>query len=132
MIRLTSENIKQIYAMVVKETGGAYGIRDEALLASACEGIFQTFGGCELYSSLEKKGTRLGYSLVTGHAFLDGNKRIGLLAMLAFLSINGVELKFSDDEMVEIALGLASGRVLYEELLEWIIRHEDSGGMDER
>lgn len=47
MIRLNVENIKEIYALIVKETGGSYGIREESLIASACDGIFQTFGGAD-------------------------------------------------------------------------------------
>ena len=131
MIRLTDENIKEIYALVVKETGGAYGIRDEALLSSVCDGIFQTFGGVELYPSLEEKGTRLGYSLISSHVFLDGNKRIGVLAMITFLSVNGVSIGCSDDEIVEIGLGTAADRISYEGLLAWIISHEYRGENDE-
>lgn len=132
MIRLTAENIKEIYALVVKETGGFYGIREESLLASACDGIFQTFGGVELYPSLEEKSARLGYSLISCHSFADGNKRIGVLAMLTFLAVNGVSIKCSDDEIVEIGLGTASDRISYDDLLGWIISHERRGEKNER
>lgn len=129
MIRLTTENIKAIYALVIKETGGSYGIREEALLSSACEGIFQTFGGEELYPTLEEKGAMLGYSLISCHSFVDGNKRIGILAMLTFLSVNGVNVECSDDEIVAIGLGTASDKISYKELLNWIIHHERTGGI---
>lgn len=131
MIRLTTENIKEIYALLVKETGGSYGIREEYLLASACEGIFQTFGGTELYHSLEEKAARLGYSLISCHSFVDGNKRIGVLAMLTFLAVNGVAIECMDDEIVEIGLETASDRISYEGLHDWIISHEYRGENDE-
>lgn len=130
MIRLTAENIKEIYALVLKETGGSYGIREESLLASACDGIFQTFGGMELYPSLEEKGARLGYSLISCHSFVDGNKRIGVLAMLTFFAVNGVLIECSDDEIVEIGIGTAAGRISYEGLLDWITSHEFIGGKE--
>ena len=132
MIRLTVENIKEIYALIVKETGGSYGIREESLLASACEGIFQTFECVELYPSIEEKGAMLGYSLISCHSFVDGNKRIGILAMLTFLSVNGVDIECTDEEIVSIGLGTASGKISYEGLLDWIIHHECIGESDER
>ena len=124
MIRLTVDNIKEIYALIVRETGGSYGIREESLLASACEGIFQAFGGIELYPSLEEKGARLCFSLISCHSFIDGNKRIGVLAMLTFLRLNGIRIECNDEEIVEIGLGIASDRISYEELLDWITHHK--------
>ena len=72
---------------MVEETGGSFGIRAEELLDSALEGIFQTFDGKELYPTKEEKGARLGYSLISSHAFIDGNKRIGMYVMLTFLEL---------------------------------------------
>ena len=71
MIRFTEDQIKLIYQLLIQETGGSFGIRDENLLDSAINGIYQTFDGKELYPTKEEKGARLGYSLVANHAFLD-------------------------------------------------------------
>jgi len=57
------------------------------------------------------------------HAFIDGNKRIGILAMLIFLEINGVELVYSDKELIALGLGLANGNLDDKALLNWIINH---------
>ena len=124
MIRLTEDHIKLIYKMIIQESGGSFGIRDENLLGSAINGIYQTFAGKELYPSKEEKGARLGYSLVSNHAFLDGNKRIGVHIMLTFLEINGIHLEYTDDELIELGLGLASGKIDYDTLLEWVYEHE--------
>lgn len=91
---------------------------------SALEGIFQAFGGKELYPSKEEKGACLGYSLISNHAFLDGNKRIGVYVMLTFLEVNGIRLDCTDEELIEIGLGVASGSITYEALLDWILDHE--------
>lgn len=124
MIKFTDERVLLLYKYMIEETGGAFGIRDEALLDSALEGIFQTFEGKELYPSKEEKGARLGYSLISNHAFLDGNKRIGVYVMLTFLEVNGIRLDCTDEELIEIGLGVASGSITYEALLNWIVNHE--------
>lgn len=124
MIKFTDERVLILYKYMIEETGGAFGVRDEALLDSALEGIFQTFGGKELYPSKEEKGARLGYSLISNHAFLDGNKRIGVYVMLTFLEVNGIRLDCTDEELIDLGLGVASGSITYEALLDWILEHE--------
>ena len=54
------------------------------------------------------------------HAFIDGNKRIGMLVMLTFLELNGVKIDCTDEEIVEIALGIASGKTIYKAILDWV------------
>lgn len=123
MIRFSEEKVKLLYRLMVEETGGSYGIRDEELLRSALEGIFQTSDGKELYPTKEEKGARLGYSLISDHAFVDGNKRIGIYVMLTFLEVNGIPLECTEEELANIGLAVASGEKKYEELLEWVRKH---------
>ena len=75
MIKFSKEKVELLHQLMAQETGGAVGLRDEGLLDSALEGIYQSFGGKELYPSKEEKGARLGYTLISNHAFLDGNKK---------------------------------------------------------
>ena len=105
-------------------TGGSDGIRSMDLLESALEGAFATFGGEELYPTLEEKGARLGFSLISNHAFIDGNNRIGAFVMLVFLEINGVTLDCTDDDVIAIGLGVAAGKMDYEDLLKWVLGHK--------
>lgn len=128
MIRLTEERLLRLYSLMAERTGGSAGIRDKGLLDSALDGIFQSFSGKELYPSLKEKGARLGYSLISNHAFIDGNKRIGIFAMLVFLEVNGIRIGCTDDEIVEAGLGVASGTLGYEELLGWVLSHEGDQG----
>lgn len=123
MIRFSKDKVELLHQMIAEETGGAIGIRDEGLLESAIEGIFQTFGGRELYPTKEEKGARLGYMLISNHAFLDGNKRIGMHVMLTFLEVNGIRINCSDDDIIEAGLGVASGKMDYGDLLKWVLKH---------
>ena len=122
--RLSSDMVKLMHKMIAEETGGSIGIKDEGLLDSALENAFLTFDGKELYPSKEEKGARLGYSLISNHAFVDGNKRIGMHIMLLFLELNGVHLNIKDKDIVEAGLGVASGEMKYEDLLKWINDHK--------
>ena len=79
-----------------------------------------TFGGEDLYPTVEEKGARLGFNLISNHAFVDGNKRIGIYIMLVFLEINGVRIHPSVNEVARVGLAVAAGEMDYEALLEWI------------
>lgn len=120
MIKFTKERVLLVYQMIVNETGGEFGIRSEELLESAIEAPFQSFDGKELFPSKIEKAARLGYGLVANHPFLDGNKRIGVHIMISFLEVNGIHLDFSDDIITDIALGVASGKYKYEDVLRII------------
>lgn len=124
MIKFDKEKVLLLQQLVIKSSGGTAGVRDFGLLDSAIESVYQTFDGVELYPSKEEKGARLGFCLVSNHAFVDGNKRIGLLVMLSFLAINGIKMKYSDDELIEIGLSLADGKMKYEDLLGWVKSHK--------
>lgn len=120
MIKLNKEKVMLLHEMLAKQTGGSTGIRDTDLLESALESAYQTFGGVELYPSVEEKGAWLGYALISNHAFVDGNKRIGMLCMMVFLELNGVRINPTNESFFETGIGVASGKMKYEDLLHWI------------
>ena len=74
--------------------------------------------------STDKKAARLEYGLVKDHPFVDGNKRIGAHAMLVFLALNGIEMDYTQEELTDAFLNLASGKIGFEELLQWVLAHE--------
>ena len=80
MIKFSKDKVLLLHKLIAQETGGSIGVRDEALLDSALENAFAGFGGQEFYPTKEEKGARLGYALISNHAFVDGNKRIGIPA----------------------------------------------------
>lgn len=124
MIKLSKEKVLLLHELLTAETGGDPNIRDFDLLDSALESAFQTFDGAELYPTKEEKGARIGYALISNHAFVDGNKRIGMLVMMTFLEVNGIRLRPTVDDVVRVGLGAASGEMKYDELLEWIYDNE--------
>lgn len=124
MIILSKEQVLKLHASLIKATGGSEGIRDEGMLDLALNNPFQSFGGKELYPSIQAKAARLCFGLVKNHAMLDGNKRLGTHVMLVFLALNGFELYYSQKELSDVILALASGNIGEKELLQWIIEHQ--------
>lgn len=123
MIKFSKEKVLLLHQIMAEATGGDVGLRDEALLESAIENIFATFDGAELYPSKEEKAARLGFSLVSNHAFVDGNKRIGMYIMLSFLELNGIKIEATNEEVASLGLAVASGKSGYEDILDWIKKH---------
>ena len=123
MIRLTKQQVILLHRDVIAQSGGSPEIRDEGLLESALNAPFQTFAGMELYPTIIDKAAHLGYSLIKNHAFVDGNKRIGTHVMLAFLMLNGIDVDYEDEELIQLILGVAAGKISSEQLLAWLQAH---------
>lgn len=123
MIQFSKDRVLLLHKILAEATGGAVGIRDETLLDSALESAYAGFGDKEFFPSKEEKGARLGYALISNHAFVDGNKRIGVYVMLSFLEMNGVPIQCTDDELVHVGLSVADGSMKYDELLQWVLEH---------
>ena len=121
MKRLSVERIEQIHHLMIEETSGMDGVHDEGLLESAVNAPFQTFDDVPLYKTIEAKAARLGYSLINNHAFIDGNKRTGMMAMLLFLELNGAGKDYTDEEIIRVGLALADGSMDDKALLDWIL-----------
>ena len=124
MKKLSKKQILMLHKQLIQQTGGSDGVRDYNLLDAALEAPVQCFDGQELYPTLQAKAARLGYGLIKNHCMLDGNKRIGAHAMLVFLALNGIELNYTQKELYEIILSIASGDQEYEHLLHWLLAHQ--------
>ena len=125
MKKLSKEQILMLHTQLIQQTGGSDGVRDYNLFDSALETPFQSFGGDELYPTIQAKAARLGYGLIKNHCMIDGNKRIGTHAMLVFLALNGIELKYTQKELYETILDVAAGNIEYEGLLQWVLDHQN-------
>ena len=123
MIKISKEKALLLHQLMAEATGGSVGVRDSALLESALESCFATFDGVDLYPTKEEKGARLGYALISNHAFVDGNKRIGVYLMTTFLEMNGIRLQATNEEIVQIGLSVADGSMKYDDLLAWVWTH---------
>ncbi len=124
MIKLSKEQILMLHSQLIEATGGSDGIRDEGMLESAISNPFQSFGGEELYPSIQSKAAQLCYGLVKNHPMIDGNKRIGTHAMFVFLTLNGYELQYTQSELSDTILSVAAGNLGANDLLKWIIEHQ--------
>jgi len=125
MIKLSKEQVLMLHTQLIRQSGGSDGIRDVNLLESALDTPFQSFGGEELYPTIQAKAARLVYGLIKNHSMIDGNKRIGAHALLVFLALNGIELKYTQKELYEIILAVAAGQKEYEDLLKWVLKHQN-------
>ena len=124
MIRLTVDEVLLLHEKLLAATGGSPGLRDRGLLESAVWSADAAFGEVEQYPTVEEKAARLAYALVSNHAFVDGNKRVGMLAMLVTLALNGITLRYTQEELIALGLDAASGRAGYEEILAWVRAHQ--------
>ena len=120
MIEFSAEKVLLLHQLLTQETGGDPELRDIGLLDSALKQAFQSFGGQELYPTKEEKGARLGYSLISNHAFVDGNKRIGMYVMLTFLEVNGIRLNPTNEDVARVGWAVASGEMDYDALVQWV------------
>lgn len=123
-MNVPKEQIILLHEQLIKETGGINGLRDEALLDSAVNAPFQKFDNKDLFPTIQQKAARPGYGLIKNHAFVDGNKRIDVHAMLVFLALNGIEIEYTQKDLYEVILDLASGKLQFEDTVQWIIIHQ--------
>ena len=123
MTRFSREKVLLLHQLITQETGGEVGLRDQTLLDAALAAAFAGLADREFYPSKEEKAAKLGFDLISNHAFLDGNKRIGMYVMLTFLEANGIALEATNDEVAETGLAVAAGQMSYEALLTWVKVH---------
>ena len=124
MIKFSRDKVLLLHQIISQETGGDPNLRDINLLDSALESAFLTFDGKELYPTKEEKAARIAYSLMSNHAFVDGNKRIGMYVLLSFLETNGIKIHPSNEEVVRVGLATAGGEMKYKDILAWILENE--------
>ena len=104
------DEVLAIHAHLIDRYGGALGIRDSAQLESALAMPQATFAGTELHATLYEQAAAYLFHVVKNHPFVDGNKRVGLALALAFLRLNDPAIRATDDELVELVLGVAEGK----------------------
>ena len=123
MKKLNQEQVLKLHSLSINETGGLDGVRDMGLLDSSLQSPFQSFAEEDIYPTIQGKAARICFLLIKNHPFLDGNKRIGILILLVFLEINGISLDCTDNELIDLGLGIASGNLDSEYVSQWIIIH---------
>ncbi len=107
---LTMSEVLLILQDQVRRYGGAYGVRDPALLSSALAMPSATFEGKYLHKGLFEQAAAYAFHICQNHPFIDGNKRTALASALVFLSLNGIELDDPKEDLYKLIMGVASGK----------------------
>lgn len=115
---LSLDNVLRLHDFSIERFGGASGLRDMALLESAVMMPQASFGGQHLHPDVPSKAAAYLYHISQAHAFIDGNKRTAMAAALTFLRLNGHDVDANDDDLIEIGLGVAAGKIDKDELTE--------------
>ena len=123
MIFFSFEQVLKLHSSLIEKTGGIDGVRDKNLLDSALKAPFQTFGGNELYPDVYDKASQVCYSMIENHPFADGNKRIGVHLTLLFLKLNRAEIEYTQKELSDFGLSVASGKMSKDEIKAWLLAH---------
>lgn len=125
MKKITLEELLIFHEKITDQTGGSRGVRDEGLLQSALSRGDVTFDGQELYTPDERKIAVIAHSLIANHGFVDGNKRIGVAVMILLCKLNHIELKYTQQELIDLGLAVASDFQDEEDIFNWIIAHKE-------
>ena len=120
------EDVLLLHEFSIKDFGGASGIRDIGLLESAIARPFQTFGGEDLYPSPFDKAAAIGESLIGNHPFVDGNKRTGILAIVALLKEHDMEVNADSDDLYQFTISISTGEIKFEQIVEWLKNNSQS------
>ncbi len=121
MIWLTNAMVETFHRESLVMFGGGDGLRDAGLLASALARPQNVFA-YEPEADVFRLAASYCHGIVKNHPFVDGNKRTGTLAAIAFLALNGVEVVFDEPDIVVMVIGLASSEVSEEQMADWLRR----------
>lgn len=120
---LRLNEIIEIHSDQIARYGGSAGIRDMGLLQSAVAMPMSSFGGQYLHTDLYEMAAACLFHLVKNHAFVDGNKRVGTVAALVFLELNGVEVEADETEFERLVLSVAENKTSKSAVAEYLRRN---------
>ena len=123
---LAVDDVILLHQKSLERFGGASGIRDVALLESAVEHVRMVLFGKPIYNDVFLIAAVYCFHIIKNHAFVDGNKRTGLLAALTFLSLNGITLKSNQNELYKITMLVATSKLSKEKLAEFFLKNSYS------
>jgi len=120
---LSVENILSIHTRMISEFGGMPGVADQGLLESAVSMPTAGLAGKFLHKRLPAMAAAYLFHICKNHPFLDGNKRVAVAASEVFLSINGMRLDVTNEELKELCLGVAAGEISKNEAVVFFDKH---------
>lgn len=120
---LSLDQILSLHDDQIRRYGGSRGTRDLGLLQSAIGTVTATFGGAFLHETLFEMASAYLFHICRNHPFLDGNKRTAIAAALTFLEMNGVEIEADEDDLYDLVVGVAVGKVTKAEVAVFFQAH---------
>lgn len=111
------------HAQLVRQFGGATGLRDPGILVASLKRPFATFGGEDLFPTAFDKAAAMMHGIITGHPFIDGNKRTGYQLGRLLLQEGGYDVEASEDERYAMVIRAASGQMEVEDIKAWLTDH---------
>ncbi len=117
---ISLKDVLYIHKQAISKFGGTVGVRNYDLLESAIKRPYMTFDKMELYPNIEDKASAILESIVKNHPFIDGNKRTGYILMRYLLLESGRDIQASKNEKYELVIGVAEGKISFEEIQNWI------------
>ena len=120
---LTFDETIEIHAYQIAHFGGSDGLRSPDMVESAIGMPSSTFSGEYLHPTVPDMAAAYLFHLVENHPFLDGNKRVGTMSALVFLELNGYDFDASDDELTDVVLQVAGGKMPKDALSRFFRQH---------
>lgn len=123
MIYFSVAEILNFHDRILERFGGHPGMREMGLLESALEQPGLRVFGEEVHPTLELKAAAYLYHLAQNHPFVDGNKRTAYTAFALFARVNGLTIQASENELFDLTLAVANGRMDKAQIAEWLAEH---------
>lgn len=120
---LSLDDVLALHADQIERYGGSHGVRDLGLLQSALAMPEASFGGTFLHATMEEMAAAYLFHIAQNHPFIDGNKRIALMATIAFLGLNDLDLDAPDNDLERLVLGVAGAKITKAEAAVFLKKH---------
>jgi len=122
MKNITIEQAIYIQNKSIDIHGGTHGIKNIGLVESSLNSGLATFSGEDLYPTIEDKISMISYSFIKNHGFEDGNKRVGITVLLVLSKLNGINLKYTQKELISLGLGVAEGSLNKDDIKGFLLK----------
>lgn len=119
----TLDEIELLHMQIIDASGGSQGIRDRRRLESAIAAQSQDVFGKKLYETTHEIAAAVAKGIIADHAFVDGNKRTGIMAAVIFLERNGVKTCIADQELEDFAVQIAVDHLDVDMIAQWLREH---------
>ena len=122
----TLEEIELLHMQIIDASGGSHGVRDRGRLESVVAVQTQEVFGKKLYEAVFEVAGALAKGIIADHAFVDGNKRTGIMSAVVFLERNGMHTHIADSELEDFAVRVAVEHLEIADIAKWLEKHSRS------